>query len=169
MRRSIGCIGSLCRVASASSSACAVRAGADLADRARQLRADRPGVVLHAPGTHDAPANFVGRVGAFLAELSFQLFGYAPTCFRPWSRRRLALLLVPAARRRLHQAHRRRAAASRCASAFLSLVARPRRRRRQAVPRRRLSSAQWLGGVLSDYLNRTGSIIVIADADGRWR
>jgi S-DNA-T family DNA segregation ATPase FtsK/SpoIIIE len=27
-------------------------------------------------GTHDAPANFIGRVGAFLAELSFQLFGY---------------------------------------------------------------------------------------------
>ena len=24
----------------------------------------------------DAPANFVGRVGAFLAELSFQIFGY---------------------------------------------------------------------------------------------
>ena len=28
-------------------------------------------------GTHDAPANFAGRVGAFLAELSFQLLGYA--------------------------------------------------------------------------------------------
>src|SRR5688572_19671239 len=28
-------------------------------------------------GTADAPANFVGRVGAFIAELSFQLFGYA--------------------------------------------------------------------------------------------
>src|SRR5262245_21096391 len=28
-------------------------------------------------GTSDAPANFVGRVGAFIAELSFQLFGYA--------------------------------------------------------------------------------------------
>jgi S-DNA-T family DNA segregation ATPase FtsK/SpoIIIE len=27
-------------------------------------------------GTHQAPVNFVGRVGAFLAELSFQLFGY---------------------------------------------------------------------------------------------
>jgi hypothetical protein len=27
-------------------------------------------------GTHEVPANFVGRVGAFLAELSFQLFGY---------------------------------------------------------------------------------------------
>ena len=27
-------------------------------------------------GAHAAPANFAGRVGAFLAELSFQLFGY---------------------------------------------------------------------------------------------
>ena len=28
-------------------------------------------------GTSHAPVNFVGRVGAFLSELSFQLFGYA--------------------------------------------------------------------------------------------
>ena len=28
-------------------------------------------------GSNDAPANFAGRVGAFLAELSFQLQGYA--------------------------------------------------------------------------------------------
>ena len=28
-------------------------------------------------GSHGAPANFAGRVGAFLAELSFQLFGDA--------------------------------------------------------------------------------------------
>ena len=28
-------------------------------------------------GSHAAPANFAGRVGAFVAELSFQLFGYA--------------------------------------------------------------------------------------------
>jgi S-DNA-T family DNA segregation ATPase FtsK/SpoIIIE len=28
-------------------------------------------------GAHTAPANFAGRVGAFLAELSFQLVGYA--------------------------------------------------------------------------------------------
>jgi S-DNA-T family DNA segregation ATPase FtsK/SpoIIIE len=27
-------------------------------------------------GSHDAPTNFAGRVGAFLAEFSFQLFGY---------------------------------------------------------------------------------------------
>ena len=28
-------------------------------------------------GAHAVPANFAGRVGAFLAELAFQLFGYA--------------------------------------------------------------------------------------------
>jgi S-DNA-T family DNA segregation ATPase FtsK/SpoIIIE len=28
-------------------------------------------------GTHEVPANFVGRVGAFLGELSYQVFGYA--------------------------------------------------------------------------------------------
>src|SRR3989304_2114821 len=28
-------------------------------------------------GAHQAPVNFAGRIGAFLAELSFQLFGYA--------------------------------------------------------------------------------------------
>ena len=28
-------------------------------------------------GAHATPVNFAGRVGAFLAELSFQLFGYA--------------------------------------------------------------------------------------------
>ena len=28
-------------------------------------------------GTNHIPANFAGRVGAFLSELSFQLFGYS--------------------------------------------------------------------------------------------
>ena len=28
-------------------------------------------------GSHAVPVNFAGRVGAFLAEVSFQLFGYA--------------------------------------------------------------------------------------------
>ena len=57
------------------------------------------------------PANFAGRVGAFLAELSFQLFGYASYLIPAVvGGRRLALLLVPAGRRGLHQADRRRAA-----------------------------------------------------------
>ena len=49
-----------------------------------------------APGSHAAPANFAGRVGAFLAELSFQLFGYAVVPHpRAPGRHRLELLLVP--------------------------------------------------------------------------
>jgi len=34
-------------------------------------------VLFFSTGAHADPANFAGRVGAFLAELSFQLFGYA--------------------------------------------------------------------------------------------
>jgi len=43
---------------------------------AGQLRAVDP-VWFFSSGAHTAPVNFAGRVGAFLAELSFQLFGYA--------------------------------------------------------------------------------------------
>ena len=51
-------------------------------------------------GAHAAPANFAGRVGAFLAELSFQLFGYASYLIPALLvDHRLALLLVPDARR----------------------------------------------------------------------
>ena len=55
-------------------------------------------------GGEAAPVNFVGRVGAFLAELSFQLLGYASFLI-PASlvRHRLALFLVPRAGRRLHE------------------------------------------------------------------
>ena len=34
-------------------------------------------VWLFSTGSHAVPLNFAGRVGAFLAEVSFQLFGYA--------------------------------------------------------------------------------------------
>ena len=58
-------------------------------------------------GGQAPPANFVGRVGAFLAELSYQVLGFAayphtrcPGC--SW----LALLLVPHHRRRLHEGRR---------------------------------------------------------------
>ena len=108
----------------------------------------------------DSPANFVGRVGAFLSEVSFQLFGYAAYllpgaigivgwhyfwCQTPeaaYTKAFGATLLLA------------------CASAFFSLV---------------LGSAELaattfdaggsvgagLGTVLTDYLNRTGSIIVL--------
>ncbi|HET9194367.1 MAG TPA: DNA translocase FtsK [Vicinamibacterales bacterium] len=111
-------------------------------------------------GAANAPENFVGRVGAFLSELSFQLFGYAAYlipgvmavigwhyfwCQKPdavYTKATGAALLFA------------------CSSAFLSLV---------------LGSAEvagksfhaggsiggWLAAVLADYLNRTGSIIVL--------
>jgi S-DNA-T family DNA segregation ATPase FtsK/SpoIIIE len=113
--------------------------------------------------TSAAPANFVGRVGAFLSEVSFQLFGYA-AYFLPfaagiigwhyfWCRtpeaaytKAFGAILLLA-----------------CASAFFSLV---------------LGSAELaattfdaggsvgagLGTVLTEYLNRTGSIIVLLTA-----
>ena len=61
----------------ASSSASAVRPGADVVDFARQLQPVRSGLVLHDRPAIVAPLNFGGRVGAFMAELSYQLLGYA--------------------------------------------------------------------------------------------
>ena len=106
------------------------------------------------------PANFVGRVGAFLSELSFQLLGYAAYLIpaaMAWAgwyyfwcqpfdaiyTKGIGIMLLLA-----------------CSSAFLSLI---------------LGSADvsgktfeaggsigaWLGAWSAEYLNRTGSIIVI--------
>jgi len=111
-------------------------------------------------GQHLAPANFAGRVGAFLAELSFQLFGYAS-------------YLIPAIFvvigwhhfwcRKLDAAGTKTAGALllfACASAFLSLVfgtldvsGKPFRAGGYA--------GEWLARELAEYLNRTGSIVVI--------
>ena len=111
-------------------------------------------------GAHTAPANFAGRVGAFLAELSFQLFGYASylipavmvisgwnyfwcrTLDAPGTKATGAALLVG------------------CTSAFLSLVfhtldvsGKPFRAGGYA--------GEFLAKEMSDYLNRTGAMIVI--------
>jgi S-DNA-T family DNA segregation ATPase FtsK/SpoIIIE len=107
-----------------------------------------------------APANFVGRVGAFLSELSFQLFGYAAFlipavisvigwhyfwCQAPdaaYTKMTGAILLFA------------------CSSALLSLVFGS-----TEVAGRSLhaggSIGTWLGALLAQYLNRTGSIIVL--------
>ena len=107
-----------------------------------------------------APANFVGRVGAFLSELSFQLFGYTSY---------LLPLVIAVIGWHYFWCQPPEAAYTKgvgvgllfaCSSAFLSLI---------------LGSADvagktfhaggtigtWLGAVFSDYLNRTGSIIVL--------
>ncbi|HXI30464.1 MAG TPA: DNA translocase FtsK 4TM domain-containing protein [Vicinamibacterales bacterium] len=111
-------------------------------------------------GAHGAPANFAGRVGAFLAELSFQLFGYAA-------------YVVPAAMviigwnyfwcRSLDAAVTKATGASllfACISAFLSLIFGT-----LDVSGKSFRAGGYVGEFLanemSDYLNRTGSIIVI--------
>ncbi len=111
-------------------------------------------------GAHAAPANFAGRVGAFLAELSFQLFGYAS-------------YLIPAAMvivgwnsfwcRSLNALGTKATGTGLlfgCISAFLSLVfgtlevsGKPFRAGGYV--------GEFLATQLSEYLNRTGSLIVI--------
>ena len=106
------------------------------------------------------PANFVGRVGAFLSELSFQLLGYgaylipAAMAWAGWYyfwclpfdaiyTKGFGIMLLLA-----------------CSSAFLSLVfgsADVSGKTFEAGG----SIGAWLGAWSAEYLNRTGSIIVI--------
>ncbi len=106
------------------------------------------------------PANFVGRVGAFLSELSFQLFGYASY---------LLPLVIAAAGWHYFWCQPPQAAYPKlvgatlffgCASAFLSLVfgsAEVAGKTFHAGG----SLGTWAGAALSEYFNRTGSIIVL--------
>ena len=111
-------------------------------------------------GAVHPPANFVGRVGAFLSELSFQLLGYAAYLIpgvMAWAgwyyfwcqpfdaiyTKATGILLLFA-----------------CSSAFLSLLfgsAEVSGKTFQAGG----SIGTWLGAWSAEYLNRTGSIIVI--------
>ncbi len=106
------------------------------------------------------PANFVGRVGAFLSEFSFQLFGYAAYllpavlgvvgwhyfwCQTPdaaYTKAVGAILLMA------------------CASAFLSLVLGSTEIAAKTFDAGG-SIGAGLGSALAEYLNRTGSIIVL--------
>jgi S-DNA-T family DNA segregation ATPase FtsK/SpoIIIE len=111
-------------------------------------------------GLHAAPVNFAGRVGAFLAELSFQLFGYASYLIPGvlvvagwnyfWCRTPDAALTKATGALLLFG----------CISAFLSLTlqtlnvsGRPFRAGGYA--------GEFLAKELSEYLNRTGSMIVV--------
>ena len=111
-------------------------------------------------GAHAAPANFAGRVGAFLAELSFQLFGYAsyliPAVFVVVGWNYFWCRSLDAAATKATGA----ALLVGCLSAFLSLVigtvevsGKPFRAGGYA--------GEFLAKEMSDYLNRTGSVIVI--------
>ncbi|MEO7133104.1 MAG: DNA translocase FtsK [Vicinamibacterales bacterium] len=111
-------------------------------------------------GTHDVPANFAGRVGAFLGELSYQVLGYAS-------------YLVPAVIavagwhyfwcRAIDAVYTKVVGAVMlfaCGSAFLGLTL----GRVDFGPRAFRAGGylgEWLGGFMSEYLSRTGSVIVI--------
>ena len=111
-------------------------------------------------GGHSNPANFAGRVGAFLAELSFQLVGYA-AYFIP-------VALVVAGWhyfwvRRLEAAGTKATGALllfACVSGFLTLVVGTIEVAGEPF-RTGGYAGQWFAGALSDYLNRTGSVIVV--------
>jgi S-DNA-T family DNA segregation ATPase FtsK/SpoIIIE len=106
------------------------------------------------------PANFVGRVGAFLAELSFQLFGYASY---------LLPVLIAIIGWHYFWCQPPDAAYTKafgvtlffaCASAFLSLIFGSTQLAGKTFDGGG-SIGTWLGAALSEYLNRTGSIIVL--------
>jgi S-DNA-T family DNA segregation ATPase FtsK/SpoIIIE len=111
-------------------------------------------------GPAATPDNFAGRVGAFLAELSFQMFGYASytvpaalailgwhyfwchTFDAPFTKVVGGVLLVA------------------CIAAFLSLAFGSLDVAGKAF-RAGGYSGDWLAALLAEYLNRTGSIVLI--------
>ena len=111
-------------------------------------------------GTADVPANFAGRVGAFLGELSFQILGYAS-------------YLVPAMIavagwhyfwcRAIDAAYTKATGTVMlfaCSSAFLALTL----GRVDLGPRAFRAGGylgEWIGGFMAEYLSRTGSVIVV--------
>jgi DNA segregation ATPase FtsK/SpoIIIE, S-DNA-T family len=111
-------------------------------------------------GPDHPPANFVGRVGAFLAELSLQLFGYASYLLPAvigiigwhyfWCQPPDAAYTKGVGVTLLFA----------CTSSFLSLAFGS-----TEVDGKTFhaggSIGTWLGGALAEYLNRTGSIIVL--------
>jgi DNA segregation ATPase FtsK/SpoIIIE, S-DNA-T family len=111
-------------------------------------------------GAHAAPANFAGRVGAFLAELSFQLFGYSSYVIP-------GVMVVIGWNsfwcRSLDAAGTKATGAGllvACISAFLGLVFGT-----IEVSGKSFRAGGYVGEFLaratSEYLNRTGSLIVI--------
>jgi S-DNA-T family DNA segregation ATPase FtsK/SpoIIIE len=111
-------------------------------------------------GAHDVPANFAGRVGAFLSELSYQVIGYAsyliPALIAIAGWHYFWCRAIDAVYTKLVGA----AMLSAFSSAFLSLTL----GRVDFGPRAFRAGGylgEWLGGVMSEYLSRTGSLIVI--------
>jgi DNA segregation ATPase FtsK/SpoIIIE, S-DNA-T family len=111
-------------------------------------------------GSSADPVNFAGRIGAFVAELSFQLFGYASYSIP-------AVLIVIGWQsfwcREVDAAGTKAAGAMllfTCISAFLSLTL-----GNLVVSGKPFRTGgyvgEWLSGELSEYLNQTGSAVVI--------
>jgi len=111
-------------------------------------------------GGHADPVNFAGRLGAFLAELSFQLFGYASYMIP-------AVLIVTGWQafwcREVDAPGTKAAGATLlfiCISAFLSLVFGS-----LEVSGKPFRAGGYVGDrlarELADYLNRTGSIVAL--------
>ncbi len=111
-------------------------------------------------GTHEAPANFAGRIGAFLGELSFQVLGYASYLIPAmiavagwhyfWCRAIDAVYTKAIGAVMLFA----------CGSAFLGMTL----GRVDFGPRAFRAGGylgEWMGGFTADYLSRTGSMIVI--------
>jgi S-DNA-T family DNA segregation ATPase FtsK/SpoIIIE len=111
-------------------------------------------------GSGAAPANFAGRVGAFTAELSFQLFGYAsyliPAVFGVIGWHYFWCRAVDAAYTKIVGV----LLTFGCISSLLSLAFGS--VEASGKPFRTGGyMGEWLASVMADYLNRTGSIIVI--------
>lgn len=111
-------------------------------------------------GTNDIPANFAGRVGAFLAELSFQILGYAsyliPAIVAVAGWHYFWCRVIDAVYTKVVGAVMLFA----CSAAFLGLTI----GRVDFGPRAFRAGGylgEWLGGFMSEYLSRTGSVIVI--------
>jgi S-DNA-T family DNA segregation ATPase FtsK/SpoIIIE len=111
-------------------------------------------------GSHAAPLNFAGRIGAFVAELSFQLFGYGsyliPATLMVIGWNYFWCRSVDAAGTKATGAGLLFAGAS----AFLSLTFGTLDVSGKAF-RAGGYVGDWLALELSEYLNRTGSLIVI--------
>ena len=124
----------------------AVRGRADLADLARQLQRVRSRCGSSTPGRELPPANFAGRVGAFIGELSYQMLGYAAYL--------IPLVLVVIGWhyfwcRAMDAAYTKLLGAALlfgCISSFLSLAFGTLDVARQGVPRRRLHRRSPRGG-----------------------
>ena len=111
-------------------------------------------------GTHEEPANFAGRVGAFLGELSFQVLGYAsylvPAMLAVAGWHYFWCRAIDAVYTKVTGAMMLFA----CGSAFLGLTL----GRVDLGPRAFRAGGylgEWIGGFMADYLSRTGSVIVI--------